>query len=61
MNVVQIGPLLFDGARFAAIMAAFAFAMVTGLLARRRGADVPVFGLLLAWSFFGRIGFVAEN
>ncbi|WOI57958.1 TlpA disulfide reductase family protein [Palleronia sp. LCG004] len=61
MSAVQIGPLLFDGDRFAAIMAALAFAIVAGLVARWRGADVPVFGLLIAWVVFARIGFVVEN
>ncbi|MFD1914085.1 prolipoprotein diacylglyceryl transferase family protein [Halodurantibacterium flavum] len=61
MSAVQIGSLLFDGARFAAIMAALAFVIVAGLVARWRGADVPVFGLLIAWVVFARIGFVVEN
>lgn len=61
MSAVQIGPLLFDGARFAAIVAALAFAVVAGLLARRRGVDVPVFALIVAWVVAARIGFVAAN
>ncbi|PZX12784.1 thiol-disulfide isomerase/thioredoxin [Palleronia aestuarii] len=66
MNAVQIGPLLFDGARFTAIIAALAFAVTAGIVSwwyARRGMEtrVPVFALIVVWIVAARVGFVAIN
>lgn len=66
MNAVEIGPLVFDGARFAAIVAAVTFIAVSGAVVRwmsRREAPVrvPAFALIMAWVVAARIGFVLDN
>ena len=66
MSAVQIGPLVFDIARFAAIVAAGVLVALGGLvewLARRQGRPLPlpVGGAMLAWVLGARILHVYEN
>lgn len=67
MNAVSIGPLVFDGARFAAVVALLLFFVVSEVTARmQRGravGDVARWAgiAVLAWIVAARIGFVAAN
>ena len=66
MSAVQIGPLVFDIARFAAIVAAGVLVALGGLvewLARRQGRPLPlpIGGAMLAWVLGARILHVYEN
>jgi len=66
MSAVQIGPLVFDIARFAAILAALVLVVMGGLveaLARRQGRPLhlPLVGAMLAWVLGARALHVFEN
>ncbi|SHM02823.1 Thiol-disulfide isomerase or thioredoxin [Paracoccus solventivorans] len=63
MNAVSIGPLVFDGARFAAVAGLFLFAAATEIAARLQHRDAAQWtGIaLLAWILGARAGFVAAN
>ena len=66
MSAVQIGPLVFDIARFAAILAALVLVVIGGLveaLARRQGRPLhlPLVGAMLAWVLGARALHVFEN
>lgn len=68
MNAVSIGPLVFDGARFAAVVALLSFFLVTEITARLqqrrdlRGEVARWTGFaVLAWILGARIGFVTMN
>lgn len=63
MNAVSIGPLVFDGARFAAVAGLFLFAVATEIAARLQHRDAAQWtgGALLAWILSARAGFVVAN
>lgn len=63
MNAVSIGPLVFDGARFAAVAGLFLFAVATEIAARLQHRDAAQWtgSALLAWILGARAGFVAAN
>lgn len=67
MNAISIGPLVFDGARFAAVMGLLLFFAVSEVTARMQ-RDRPVGDVarwagiaVLAWIAAARIGFVVAN
>lgn len=67
MNAVSIGPLVFDGARFAAVVGLLLFFAVTEIVARLQRGRLPGdaarwagYGVL-AWILAARAGFVAAN
>ncbi|AXC49540.1 TlpA family protein disulfide reductase [Paracoccus suum] len=68
MNAVSIGPLVFDGARFAAIFALLLFFAVAEIVARGQRGQVLrgdparwTWLAAIAWIMGARIGFVAMN
>ncbi len=68
MNAISIGPLVFDGARFAAVVALLLFFLVTEITARLqqrrdlRGEVARWAGFaVLAWILGARTGFVMTN
>ena len=67
MNAVSIGPLVFDGARFAAVVGLLLFFAVTEIVARLQRGRLPGDAArwagyaVLAWILAARAGFVAAN
>lgn len=63
MNAVSIGPLVFDGARFAAIVGLLLFFVVVEIMARLQKSDAARWAgiAVLAWIVVARMGFVAAN
>ncbi|WP_062562785.1 TlpA disulfide reductase family protein [Paracoccus aminovorans] len=63
MNAVSIGPLVFDGARFAAVVGLLLFFMVVEIMARLQKGDAARWAgfAVLAWIVAARMGFVAAN
>jgi len=67
VNAVSIGPLVFDGARFAAVVALLAFFVAAEIAARLQGRRLAGDAArwtgiaVLAWIVAARAGFVAAN
>ncbi|RDD68497.1 MULTISPECIES: TlpA disulfide reductase family protein [Paracoccus] len=63
MNAVSIGPLVFDGARFAAIVGLLLFFVVTEIMARLQKSDASRWAgfAVLVWIVAARMGFVVAN
>lgn len=67
MNAVSIGPLVFDGGRFAAVVALLAFLVVAEIAARftrrERAGDAALWAgiAVLGWIAAARLGFVVAN
>ncbi|RDD69672.1 TlpA family protein disulfide reductase, partial [Paracoccus versutus] len=63
MNAVSIGPLVFDVARFAAIVGLLLFFVVTEIMARLQKSDASRWAgcAVLAWIAAARMGFVVAN
>ncbi|WP_294927904.1 TlpA disulfide reductase family protein [uncultured Paracoccus sp.] len=63
MNAISIGPLVFDGARFAAVVGLLLFFAVTEIMARLQKSDAARWAgvAVLAWIAAARVGFVAAN
>ena len=67
MNAISIGPLVFDGARFAAVLGLLSFFVACGITARmqrgRPAGDVARWAgaAVIAWIVAARIGFVVVN
>ncbi|WJS87446.1 TlpA disulfide reductase family protein [Paracoccus sp. TOH] len=67
MNAISIGPLVFDGGRFAAVVALLLFFVVTEIVARLRRGDAAGDAArwagiaALAWILGARAGFVIAN
>ncbi|WP_449045271.1 redoxin family protein [Paracoccus versutus] len=63
MNAISIGPLVFDGARFAAIVGLLLFFVVTEIMARLQKSDASRWAgcAVLAWIAAARMGFVVAN
>ncbi|SEO21958.1 Thiol-disulfide isomerase or thioredoxin [Paracoccus alcaliphilus] len=63
MNAVSIGPLVFDGTRFAAVVGLLSFFAVAEIMARLQKSDAARWAgfAVLAWIAAARVGFVAAN
>lgn len=63
MNAISIGPLVFDGARFAAVVGLLLFFAVAEIMARLQKSDAARWAgfAVLAWIVAARVGFVAAN
>lgn len=63
MNTISIGPLVFDGTRFAAVVGLLLFLAVTEVAARlqKSGAGRWAGFAVLAWIVGARVGFVIAN
>ena len=63
MNAVSLGPLVFDGARFAAVVGLLLFFAVAEIMARLQKSDAARWAgfAVLAWIAAARAGFVAAN
>lgn len=63
MNAVSLGPLVFDGARFAAVVGLLLFFAVTEIMARLHRGDAARWAgfAVLVWIVAARLGFVAVN
>lgn len=67
MNAVGVGPLVFDGARFAGVVALLLFLGVTEIVARLQPGKLPGDAAkwagfaVLAWIVSARVGFVIAN
>ncbi|MCJ1900535.1 MULTISPECIES: TlpA disulfide reductase family protein [Paracoccus] len=63
MNAISIGPLVFDGARFAAVVALLLFFAVIEIAARLQKGDAGRWAgiAVLAWIVGARVGFVIAN
>ncbi|RDW11744.1 TlpA disulfide reductase family protein [Paracoccus thiocyanatus] len=67
MNAVSIGPLVFDGERFAAVVALLLFFLMTEIVARLQGRNLPGDAArwagiaALAWIGAARLGFVIAH
>ncbi|SEO16636.1 Thiol-disulfide isomerase or thioredoxin [Paracoccus alcaliphilus] len=63
MNAISIGPLVFDGARFAAVVGLLSFFAVAEIMARLQKSDAARWAgfAVLAWIAAARVGFVAAN
>jgi len=63
VNAVSIGPLVFDGARFAAIVGLLLFFVVTEIMARLQKSDASRWAgfAVLVWIVAARMGFVVAN
>ena len=63
MNAVSLGPLVFDGARFAAVVGLLSFFAVAEIMARLQKSDAARWAgfAVLAWIAAARVGFVAAN
>jgi len=63
VNAISIGPLVFDGARFAAVVGLLLFFAVAEIMARLQKSDAARWAgfAVLAWIVAARVGFVAAN
>jgi prolipoprotein diacylglyceryltransferase len=67
VNAVGVGPLVFDGARFAGVVALLLFLATTEIVARLQRGKQPGDAAkwagfaVLAWIVSARIGFVIAN
>ncbi|MDF3854096.1 redoxin family protein [Paracoccus sp. P2] len=63
MTAISIGPLVFDGARFAAVVALLLFFLVVEIAARLQKGDAGRWAgiAVLAWILGARTGFVIAN
>ncbi|KGJ10399.1 TlpA family protein disulfide reductase [Paracoccus versutus] len=63
MNAISIGPLVFDGARFAAVVALLLFFAAIEIAARLQKSDASRWAgfAVLAWIAAARMGFVVAN
>jgi thiol-disulfide isomerase/thioredoxin len=63
VNAISIGPLVFDGARFAAVVGLLLFFAVAEIMARLQKSDAARWAgiAVLAWIVVARMGFVAAN
>ena len=63
MNAISIGPLVLDGARFAAVVAFALFFVLAEVAARAKGRDAARWPIIaaLVWVLAARAGFVLAN